>query len=339
MFDVLFPVAQGLVALCVLVVFGSIGLTFAQTSKRAVKMEARTHVATLSMTVFFVLMYVCIRFHLGEYPVPDPRVRTLSLLVGLACIILGTIVHLWGRVNLGDNWSSQIKIYEGHALVRHGAYALVRHPLYASLAVMFFGAAIMYRNLLVLLADAVLFFPAVYSRAVQEEKIFTREFPAYATYRQSVGMFFPKLTRCSRAAGSVTVNRYALTFCRSTTAILLVLAIIFKIKFLVVCVFLLMLWGALFTIQYAPFFVLYHVFLRRFFKQPQATVDIAAVRFAQGFGAALLLIALAYLYVIPSKNAGWIFSAIVAISTAFGAAGYCVGAQIYFALKKILRHG
>ena len=338
MFDLLFPFAHFLVALCVFLVFVSIGIDFSQTARKTVKIQAHTHIATLSMTVFFFLIYVLIRFHIGGYSVQGTRMNIFFLLSGLVIILLGTIIHIWGRVNLGKNWSSQIKIYAGHELIRHGAYALVRHPLYTSLIVMFFGAGIMYKNYFVLLADAALFTPAVYFRAKREERILMQEFPEYAAYRQKVGIFFPKLTHCDMIPKLITVNKNALVFCRSTTAALLVLAIIFKIKFLVLVVFLLMLWGALFTVQYAPFLVFYNLFASRFFKQTKETVNIAAIRFAQGFGAALLVLALAYLYLIPSKNAGWIFSIIVAISTAFGAAGYCVGAHIYFAVKKYLPH-
>jgi len=101
-------------------------------------------------------------------------------------------VNVRGRFNLGKNWSNQIKIYQDHYLVSSGVYHFVRHPLYGSIIWMFFGASLVYLNYLALLSNVLIFIPAMYFRAKQEEKMLMQEFPEYKEYQKRVGMFFPK---------------------------------------------------------------------------------------------------------------------------------------------------
>ena len=114
-------------------------------------------------------------------------------IIGLLILIIGCIINIIGRINLGKNWSNQIKIYDDHSLVSNGVYKIVRHPLYASIIWMFFGASLIYSNYLAFLANLIIFIPFMYYRAKQEETLLKNEFIDYKDYQIKVGMFFPKL--------------------------------------------------------------------------------------------------------------------------------------------------
>jgi len=70
---------------------------------------------------------------------------------------------------------------------------VVRHPLYASIMLMLFGGSIAYRNWLSAVLTAFVFIPFMYYRAKQEETLLQEEFTEYEEYKNTTGMFFPKL--------------------------------------------------------------------------------------------------------------------------------------------------
>ncbi len=107
-------------------------------------------------------------------------------------MVAGAVVNVAGRVSLGRNWADQVTEYRDQSLVQQGAYALVRHPLYASLTWMFVGAALVYRNAVLLGATVLVFVPAMVLRARQEERLLEKRFPEYDGYRRRVGMLLPR---------------------------------------------------------------------------------------------------------------------------------------------------
>jgi protein-S-isoprenylcysteine O-methyltransferase Ste14 len=115
------------------------------------------------------------------------------MLLGLAIMAAGAVRNIVGRIDLGRNWADQVTEYRDQALVRRGAYAVVRHPLYASITWMFLGAALVYRNAVLLGATLLVFVPAMVVRARQEERLLQQRFPEYDGYRRKVGMLFPRL--------------------------------------------------------------------------------------------------------------------------------------------------
>jgi hypothetical protein len=136
---------------------------------------------------------------------------------------------------------------------------------------------------------------------------------------------------------TLVIDANALRFCRIGTVLLLAVAVAARAKLLVALGFLIMLFPAIFSIRFAPLYALYAHVLGAAFGSRRETIDVPAVRFAQGFGASLLLISLSCLYLWHTKYAGWILAGSVALSTAFGAGGLCIGAQIYYLLRRLLR--
>jgi protein-S-isoprenylcysteine O-methyltransferase Ste14 len=81
-------------------------------------------------------------------PVPGLRgwflPQRFHFLVAVGAIIqLGfLLLAVWARRHLGRNWSAEVRIGEGHELVRTGPYRMLRHPIYTAMLGMFVGTAI-----------------------------------------------------------------------------------------------------------------------------------------------------------------------------------------------------
>ena len=191
--QIFFLFCNVIVLVATFAVIAAVLLDFSQFQKRSfVKKEKKSIIETGTMFLFFFLFYYLLRFKIGQVNFPLVAPRIIVTTVGSFLIIAGGFVNVRGRFNLGKNWSNQIKIYQDHYLVSSGVYHFVRHPLYGSIIWMFFGASLVYLNYLALLSNVLIFIPAMYFRAKQEEKMLMQEFPEYKEYQKRVGMFFPK---------------------------------------------------------------------------------------------------------------------------------------------------
>jgi protein-S-isoprenylcysteine O-methyltransferase Ste14 len=192
-------IINAIVGLCVMAILVSVLIDFTEFQKRTgTKREKRSIVETGTMFLFFFLFYILIRFKAGQINLHFSILSIIPVVFGLMLMIVGCIVNIKGRLDLGKNWSNQIKIYKDHTLATHGMYQLVRHPLYASLIWMFFGASLVYLNYLALLANLTIFIPFMYYRAKQEEFLLAKEFANYKKYQSAVGMFFPKIFKLKK---------------------------------------------------------------------------------------------------------------------------------------------
>jgi protein-S-isoprenylcysteine O-methyltransferase Ste14 len=160
-----------------------------------VQKKKKSIVETGTMTLFFLVYYAIVRSRVGIIPIQIGITKTLLMILGTVMIVMGCIVNITGRLNLGRNWANQIKNYQEHTLVQSGMYKVVRHPLYASIILMFYGACLVYRNIVSFIAVSIVFVPFMIYRARQEENLLIQRFPQYHEYKQSTGMFFPKILR------------------------------------------------------------------------------------------------------------------------------------------------
>ncbi len=187
-------IIQSILSICVFSVFLAIFIDFALYSrKEQVHKEKKSIVETGTMTLFFLMFCGIIKSQVGFISLPDKFTNGGLIIMGTLLIVLGAIMNIKGRLNLGKNWANQIKIYAEHTLVQAGMYKVVRHPLYASIIYMLYGACLVYRNLYAFVAVSIVFIPFMYYRAKQEENLLEQRFLAYSQYRQMTGMFFPKL--------------------------------------------------------------------------------------------------------------------------------------------------
>ena len=93
------------VGLCILSIFLAVALNFLNDSeqKRKLSKQEKSIVETGTMTGFFVLVYVLLRFRIGSLEVSHWGL----VLAGLTVMIFGTFFNIWGRKYLGKNWLSK----------------------------------------------------------------------------------------------------------------------------------------------------------------------------------------------------------------------------------------
>jgi protein-S-isoprenylcysteine O-methyltransferase Ste14 len=113
---------------------------------------------------------------------------------GAAITLLGVLFAIWARFTIGQEWSAEVQIKEGHQLVRNGPYAHIRHPIYTGILLALCGTAIAigeYRAILGL----VLFLVGFIRKAKKEERFLAGEFgPAFDEHRRHTGFFLPRFT-------------------------------------------------------------------------------------------------------------------------------------------------
>jgi protein-S-isoprenylcysteine O-methyltransferase Ste14 len=183
-----------IISLAVLIIFTYIFINFSEEQENSkTKKEKKSIVETGTMTLFFILFYLALKFNIGKINYNKLYVRIPILIIGWIIISLGVYFNVKGRLKLGKNWANQVKIYKNQTLVKEGVYSIVRHPLYASLIWMFYATSIMYFNWVAFLLNTIIFIPFMYYRAKQEEELLSKEFKEYRKYKMEVGMFFPKL--------------------------------------------------------------------------------------------------------------------------------------------------
>ncbi|MFZ3216225.1 MAG: isoprenylcysteine carboxylmethyltransferase family protein [Candidatus Acidiferrales bacterium] len=122
-----------------------------------------------------------------------PDARWIAWLGSYLCAA-GVLFSIWARYTIGQDWSAEVQIKEGHELVRSGPYARIRHPIYTGILLAALGTAILIGEYRALLAVAVLFFGFVH-KARNEESFLAVEFgAAFAEHRRRTGFFLPRLT-------------------------------------------------------------------------------------------------------------------------------------------------
>jgi protein-S-isoprenylcysteine O-methyltransferase Ste14 len=189
-------IIQAIICFCVFSLFLAVFIDFALYSRKdKVVREKKSIVETGTMTLFFLVFFVILQSGKGVIAIEMNGLTGLAMILGTMMIAAGTMANVYGRLNLGKNWANQIKIYEEHTFVRTGMYKIVRHPLYASIILMFYGACLVYRNIIAFIAVSVIFVPFMVYRARQEENLLVQRFPLYREYMRNTGMLFPKIVK------------------------------------------------------------------------------------------------------------------------------------------------
>lgn len=111
--------------------------------------------------------------------------------LGVALLIVGTVLRVWPMFVLGRRFSAFVAIQEQHALVTDGLYSYVRHPSYLGGLIGTAGWALVFRSALCLLFTAVLVWPTA-ARIHAEEALLSSEFGArYQDYRARTWRLVP----------------------------------------------------------------------------------------------------------------------------------------------------
>lgn len=121
--------------------------------------------------------------------------RQFHFFVAVGAIIQAGFFGLaiWARRHLGKNWSAEVRIGQGHELVRTGPYRMLRHPIYTAMLGMFAGTAIASSQYHALVAVAILVI-AYLRKTRLEENILRKTFGTeWDTYQRGTWRLVPLL--------------------------------------------------------------------------------------------------------------------------------------------------
>ena len=98
---------------------------------------------TLAWLAFFVpLIWVAA----PVFAFADYGLRTVPLLAGVVCLVVGLWLFARSHADLGTNWSLTLEVREKHQLVTRGIYRNLRHPMYSALLLYSLGQALVVPN-------------------------------------------------------------------------------------------------------------------------------------------------------------------------------------------------
>jgi protein-S-isoprenylcysteine O-methyltransferase Ste14 len=114
----------------------------------------------------------------------------LTGLVGVAMMVAGLALALWGGLKHGAALQASPYPREDGTVIHSGPYRLVRHPIYSGALSAAFGWAL-WRHGWLTLAYAALLFVLFDAKARREEAWLVEKFPSYAEYRRRVRRLVP----------------------------------------------------------------------------------------------------------------------------------------------------
>jgi protein-S-isoprenylcysteine O-methyltransferase Ste14 len=130
-------------------------------------------------------------------------VNSLSLVVGLALVLLGYAGTLWTYAVMGDNWRMGINAEERTTLVCRGPYRYVRHPLYLLQMVMLGGAVLLLPTPVSFGALALHYLCVRLKVGDEESYLSSVHGDAYRDYCLRIGRLFPRWRRSGAAVPDV----------------------------------------------------------------------------------------------------------------------------------------
>ncbi|MHA2603536.1 MAG: methyltransferase family protein [Candidatus Thorarchaeota archaeon SMTZ1-83] len=112
--------------------------------------------------------------------------------VGVIVLMMGSIILIAARVQIGRYGGSKITIEDDHQLVTHGLYGTIRNPQYLGLLLIFFGYSLSFISFIVTLITVTGLFLIFRSRMELEERILIETFgEKYAEYLRRTSRLIP----------------------------------------------------------------------------------------------------------------------------------------------------
>ena len=122
---------------------------------------------------------------------------------GFGLAVASLVLLSWTNQALAENFSTVLRIRQGHTLITTGPYRYLRHPMYSVFVIMTIGFGLLTANLM--LAGFLLGAVAVVMifRTPLEEKMLVDHFgDHYRAYMQRTGRYLPKIFAYRRGLAS-----------------------------------------------------------------------------------------------------------------------------------------
>ena len=116
----------------------------------------------------------------------------IILILGLIIYVIGAIISLGSRFQLGRFGSGRLKIKEEHELVTKGVYRHLRHPMYLGGIIGVIGFCFVFHGFIMMFLILALYFIVFRSRMIYEEKILQEQFgEKYSEYMKKTKRIIP----------------------------------------------------------------------------------------------------------------------------------------------------
>lgn len=142
-------------------------------------------------TTFYTLIYYTVPWFPASLQTNlcPPDWRLLFAVTGLACMVIGPMIALWGILFLGRSFGVFITVRK---IVLNGPYQWVRHPMYLGWICVCIGVAITNFSSAYFLLVALHICLLLY-RAHLEETQLAEHSPEYRQYLKRTGFIFPRI--------------------------------------------------------------------------------------------------------------------------------------------------
>ncbi|NVM05139.1 MAG: isoprenylcysteine carboxylmethyltransferase family protein [Candidatus Helarchaeota archaeon] len=112
--------------------------------------------------------------------------------IGISLYILGGIVAIVSRIQLGKFGSGSLVIEEDHKLITKGIYQKIRHPMYSGALIGIIGSGLVFRTIFMLVSCFILYFFVFRQRIIVEERLLKGEFgEEYLSYMKKTKRLIP----------------------------------------------------------------------------------------------------------------------------------------------------
>jgi protein-S-isoprenylcysteine O-methyltransferase Ste14 len=139
--------------------------------------------AAISVIIVAIIVEILLRNPVFNIPV---------LICGLFIFLVGFAVRTMGYVNLGRQFTLEVKRVPGHRLIKTGIHAYIRHPMYTGLFMMFVGLSMALQSIAGVIATILVLTPVGIYRIKVEESFLLKEFgKEYADYMKRTKKLIP----------------------------------------------------------------------------------------------------------------------------------------------------
>jgi protein-S-isoprenylcysteine O-methyltransferase Ste14 len=187
-----FTQLQTLVPILLMNTFISIDIVIRPVSAKEDKFNRSIlMISFLSMPIVFIMPYFEYRMIMNQ--ILSPLIATISI-KGSALLILGGILLLLGRIQLGEYGGPRIVIEDKHQLITTGVYKCIRHPMYLGFLLLFLGYSVAFGSCFMTILISFSFFLIFKSRMDIEEELLVSEFgEKYLGYMKRTKRLIPFL--------------------------------------------------------------------------------------------------------------------------------------------------
>lgn len=113
---------------------------------------------------------------------------------GLVLYLIGGMIAIGSRIQLGKQGSGRLIIQEKHSLITSGFYKLVRNPMYTGGFIGTIAFGLVFRSIIMTCLAAILFFAIFRQRLLFEEELMESEFgESYLEYKRKTKRLIPGL--------------------------------------------------------------------------------------------------------------------------------------------------